>query len=249
MSCLGTRLRHGGTIVDLVAVVGVIGALTAMLVPMLLTARERSGRTHCMVNLRKIGYALREYSDANRGYLPVVSWSAAMMEPEDGIESPGPQRARMPDALAMLLRTQRVSASTLICPNAEDQAEQAAIVRRSSAFDYAVHSAAATPSDEGFRWDAGLPGTFALAADRGPGFIGGELAAAEIDSDTGPLGMENSRNHGRRGQNILYADGHVEFRMTPLAGMKSDHVYRSAEGTLAISDVGKGDALLMPVED
>ncbi len=37
--------------------------------------------------------------------------------------------------------------------------------------------------------------------------------------------MANSRNHLKKGQNVLYADGHVTFVTTAFAGYNNDNIY------------------------
>jgi len=35
----------------------------------------------------------------------------------------------------------------------------------------------------------------------------------------------NSNNHDEDGQNVLYADGHVEFQQNPFVGVKRDMIF------------------------
>lgn len=95
-----------------------------------------------------------------------------------------------------------------------------------------------------------LPSTLVLAADKGPFFEAGGpgLAGTETIEDRPSktripaefMKMTatelshippdrwrslNSRNHGSEGQNVLYLDGHVEFKRTPLAGPNGDNIY------------------------
>jgi prepilin-type processing-associated H-X9-DG protein len=72
---------------------------------------------------------------------------------------------------------------------------------------------------------------FALVADRNPGtrgkynnVIGPAYSARPLD-----LAKANSNNHRKVGQNVLYADGHVQFQTTPYCGVgqdiKRDNIY------------------------
>jgi prepilin-type processing-associated H-X9-DG protein len=58
----------------------------------------------------------------------------------------------------------------------------------------------------GLRCDSG--GTLPIMADR-----------------LGPLSQRNSANHGGRGQNVLYLDGHAEWRTDRNAGINRDDIY------------------------
>jgi prepilin-type processing-associated H-X9-DG protein/prepilin-type N-terminal cleavage/methylation domain-containing protein len=66
--------RSGGfTLVELLAVIGIIALLIAMLLPALSRAREQAKTVQCMAQLRSLGQAFMLYANNNRGQLPV--WS------------------------------------------------------------------------------------------------------------------------------------------------------------------------------
>jgi prepilin-type N-terminal cleavage/methylation domain-containing protein/prepilin-type processing-associated H-X9-DG protein len=64
-----TRRPRGFTLIEVLAVVGLIGVLTALLLPATISAREAARRSQCANNLRQIGLALHLYADAH-GVLP-----------------------------------------------------------------------------------------------------------------------------------------------------------------------------------
>jgi prepilin-type processing-associated H-X9-DG protein len=57
-------------------------------------------------------------------------------------------------------------------------------------------------------------------ADKSPG-----APAAQVPFGAADLSKANSPNHSGAGQNVLYGDGHVEFRKTPYCGVSDDNIY------------------------
>ena len=77
----------------------------------------------------------------------------------------------------------------------------------------------------GWRWTASaFPADYALLADINPGRADdlekGEVDLLSVTEDMSPIQLRgaNSPNHGKRGQNVMYGDGHVEWRTTPFCG-------------------------------
>jgi prepilin-type processing-associated H-X9-DG protein len=79
-----------------------------------------------------------------------------------------------------------------------------------------------------------------ILADR-PQVQGGQWAA-------------NSPNHGGRGQNVLFVDGHVQFFTVPTVGVEGDNIFINQQGVVAAgrwrhdSVLGSGAARPIPPE-
>ena len=67
-----TASVHGFTLVEILVVVAIVGALIGLLLPAVQQARLAATRTQCQSYLRQIGIAMFSYADARRG-LPFAS--------------------------------------------------------------------------------------------------------------------------------------------------------------------------------
>ena len=107
----------------------------------------------------------------------------------------------------------------------------------------------------GFKWVDALGPSVAIGADMNPG-DDGQLddndftavgANAVATASAKQLRLGNSNNHGKDGQNVLFADGSVRFENTPFCGASDDNIFtiqpapaagaqvdRDANGTFAV---------------
>lgn len=70
---LRPHARKAFTLIELLAVIAIIGVLVSILLPTLSSARDSARRTACMANLAQIGLATQSYLDIeSKGVLPVV---------------------------------------------------------------------------------------------------------------------------------------------------------------------------------
>jgi prepilin-type processing-associated H-X9-DG protein len=68
------RGRPAFSLVELLASLGLIAFLTALLLPALGRAREHANQVKCLSNLRTIGLAAQLHATEHQGYLPTAGW-------------------------------------------------------------------------------------------------------------------------------------------------------------------------------
>ena len=154
----------------------------------------------------------------------------------------------VPAAMFLLLRENLLTPQVFMCPSAgsgvraddfgaADVAQTSVDPRQHSnfqdttgagncRFSYSIQNPypAAGAVQQGWTWSSELDATYVVAADINPGVAQGIWAGVTQASDAASLHL-NSPNHKFKGQNVLFADAHVDFQATPYCGMLRDDVY------------------------
>jgi prepilin-type N-terminal cleavage/methylation domain-containing protein/prepilin-type processing-associated H-X9-DG protein len=74
--------RDGFTLIELLIVIAIVAVLTAILFPVILTARESARKTRCLYNIKSINNAALQYADDNGGKFVALNCYDA--DPPDG---------------------------------------------------------------------------------------------------------------------------------------------------------------------
>jgi prepilin-type N-terminal cleavage/methylation domain-containing protein/prepilin-type processing-associated H-X9-DG protein len=91
-------------------------------------------------------------------------------------------------------------------------------------YSYIVPFPSSNARNAGFKLNFTLSSDFAIAADMNPGNNPSsgtqqdKVTGVAYNSSRADQQKANSNNHNGDGQNVLYADGHVEFQTSPFAG-------------------------------
>lgn len=247
-----SRFRRGFSAVELLVVIGILLVLISIFVPYLLKIRESDHRVACANNLNQIRTVLNQYAMMNAGNYPRVVYDVernpngyTCFTGADGGDPFAPQSAVQANdvtaSLWLLARMKLIEPRAFMCPSTNDIADSLDNSRRGNfrgpanlSYSYASPFSAA-PS---YRLNDTRRSEFAVMADKNPGVDEGRSNAAGPAMDAPPLSLAvaNSNNHRKAGQNVLYADGHINFQATPYCGMDRDNIYTALASQPLLKD-------------
>jgi prepilin-type N-terminal cleavage/methylation domain-containing protein len=248
--------RHAFTMIELVVVVLIVSVLASILIPFIRKTRETDNRVRCSENLRAIGGALQAYAKANDGALPRVVHDVAnepggyyaYTAPFAANPFAGDGRVSANDVTAslwLLVSGGYVSPAVFVCPSTDDYpddltgpdgrtvvgAHERSNFRRARNLSYSF--ASPFSASTAYKFDVNTPpGDFVILADKNPGRSkGSDVTAVPYNAAPLELARANSHNHGRAGQQALYAGMYVEFQRSPYCAFGGDNIYTARAAT------------------
>jgi len=266
------RVRPSFSVIELLVVVGLIALLIGILVPVIEKVRHKGYIDACASNLRQLGQALVMYSNENHGNFPRTSYVAGApvvvgtgVAALDPFGAGGPAPNDVTAALWLLVRTQRLPTSILICPYNdvnEFESDKAVATNQSNftnykknlGYSYANPYPDHAAVNAGYRLTNKVGATFALMADLNPGISKpgqSDPFRPTVTSSLSDMRFGNSRNHEREGQNVLYGDGHASYELNPFCGVNRDNIYTAQQAVspnLLVSPAGAADSVLLPLD-
>lgn len=234
-----TRSHFWRNFGEVLAAAAVILLVSGVFFAPLQHARQKSWEIQCQMQLARVSQGLENYRADHEGKMPSVATAAGAPWWKVGYQ--GKENHSNTRHIWLLTKEGYVDPTDFVCPGKREgrviqfDAAQAKNYNDFPARRYVTYSFRIRPNNSRDYYSSA---PMALVADLNPVF--GELPQNYANPFrlrvNSKLLKRNSNNHNRRGQNILFSNGSVEFIKTRRLGISKDDIF-----TLQNVQVYKGD--------
>jgi prepilin-type N-terminal cleavage/methylation domain-containing protein/prepilin-type processing-associated H-X9-DG protein len=202
-----THPRSGFTLVELLAVIGIIGILAAILIPVVSSVRASAKSSQCQSNLRQLGIAMRLYAQDHKRKFPVFADEPRAPQTPTNLHLYGKIAPYLDLNYTGSFGPNNIRDTALVCPSSPipENANYTTI----GSTTYGVNTAI-SPYWGFTAWNYALdipnPSRTFLMIEMN----GGWGAQFSIASHGAPGNARNRIVHSGGSSNYLFVDGHVE---------------------------------------